>query len=94
MIQSEGAKWRKSLKLKQKVTITNNSIKSGLTTDIKKAICEFIWNGFDAGAVNVRVNYTDWAICKFEDEEEFYGLESIICISPSSIKENNSYLPF
>lgn len=23
-----------------------------------------------------------------------YGLESIICISPSSIKENNSYLPF
>ena len=43
---------------KQKVTITNNSIKSGVTTDVKKAICEFIWNGFDAGAVNVRINYS------------------------------------
>ena len=27
---------------------------------------------------DVRVNYTDWAMCKFEDEEEFYGLESIM----------------
>ena len=27
---------------------------------------------------DVRANYTDWAMCKFEDEEEFYGLESIM----------------
>lgn len=42
---------------KQRVSITNNSIKSGVTNDAKKAICEFIWNGFDAQAVHVNIEY-------------------------------------
>lgn len=43
---------------KQKVSITNTSIKSGVTSDAKKAICEYIWNGFDANAVHVEIEYT------------------------------------
>lgn len=43
---------------KQKVSITNQSIKNTVTNDVKKAICEFIWNGFDANANNVRISYT------------------------------------
>ena len=31
---------------KQKVSITDNGIKSGVTSDEKRAICEYIWNGF------------------------------------------------
>lgn len=42
---------------KQKVTITNTSIRSGVTSDANKAICEFIWNGFDAHAKHVSVEY-------------------------------------
>lgn len=42
---------------KQKVTVTDNSIKSGVTSDSKKAICEYIWNGFDAHAHHVSVAY-------------------------------------
>ena len=42
---------------KQKVTVTDNSIKSGVTSDANKAICEYIWNGFDAHAHHVSVEY-------------------------------------
>lgn len=42
---------------KNKVTVTDNSIKSGVTSDANKAICEFIWNGFDAHAQHVSVEY-------------------------------------
>lgn len=42
---------------KKKVSITDNSIKSGVTSDPKKAICEFIWNGFDANAMRVELIY-------------------------------------
>lgn len=42
---------------KQKVTVTDNSIKSGVTSDANKAICEFIWNGFDAHAHHISVEY-------------------------------------
>ena len=42
---------------KQKVTVTDNSIKSGVTSDVNKAICEYIWNGFDAHAHHVSVEY-------------------------------------
>jgi len=41
----------------QKVTVTDNSIKSGVTSDANKAICEYIWNGFDAHAHHVSVEY-------------------------------------
>lgn len=43
---------------KQKVTVTDTSIMSGVTSDPKKAICEYIWNGFDADATNVYIEYT------------------------------------
>ena len=42
---------------KQQVTVTDNSIKSGVTSDANKAICEYIWNGFDAHAHHVSVEY-------------------------------------
>ena len=42
---------------KQKVTITDTSIMSGVTSDPQKAICEYIWNGFDADATNVKLEY-------------------------------------
>ena len=42
---------------KQNVTLTNTSIKSGVTSDANKAICEYIWNGFDARAKHVSVVY-------------------------------------
>ena len=42
---------------KQKVTLTNTSIRSGVTSDAGKAICEYIWNGFDAHAKHVSVVY-------------------------------------
>lgn len=42
---------------KQKVTVTDNSIKSGVTSDVNKAICEFVWNGFDAHAKHVSIVY-------------------------------------
>ena len=42
---------------KQRVTLTNTSIRSGVTSDAKRAICEYIWNGFDARATLVSVEY-------------------------------------
>jgi len=47
---------------KQKVTVTDNSIKSGVTSDANKAICEYIWNGFDAHAKHVSVEYEATAL--------------------------------
>lgn len=47
---------------KQKVTVTDNSIKSGVTSDANKAICEYIWNGFDAHAHHVSVEYQATAL--------------------------------
>ena len=43
---------------KQKVTVTDTSIMSGVTSDPRRAICEYIWNGFDANATNVYIEYT------------------------------------
>ena len=47
---------------KQKVTVTDNSIKSAVTSDANKAICEYIWNGFDAHAHHVCVEYQATAL--------------------------------
>ena len=39
---------------KQLVKINDNSISRSVTSDYKKAICEYIWNdGFDAKATTV-----------------------------------------
>ncbi len=42
----------------QKVNITDQSISRNVTTDYKKAICEYIWNGFDANATRVDIEFT------------------------------------
>lgn len=43
---------------KRKVNITNNSISNTVTKDVNKAICEYLWNGFDANASRVSIVYT------------------------------------
>ena len=43
---------------RQRVQITSSGIKKALRNfKTEKAICEFIWNGFDAGATVVELNY-------------------------------------
>lgn len=56
---------------KNKVTLTDNSIKSGVTSDANKAICEYIWNGFDAHAKHIRIKY---------QSNELGGIESLSII--------------
>lgn len=43
--------------VKRKVNITNNSISNAVTKDVNKAICEYLWNGFDARASKLEINY-------------------------------------
>ena len=41
------------------LSVKNQSIdSSGITKDYKEAICEYIWNGFEANATEVRISYT------------------------------------
>lgn len=43
---------------KHNATITSKSVEqSGLPSDYKKAIAEYIWNGFDAGATNIYIDF-------------------------------------
>lgn len=38
------------------LSVKNQSIEtSGITKDYKEAICEYIWNGFEANAKNVEI---------------------------------------
>ncbi|MDR6465947.1 hypothetical protein [Chryseobacterium sediminis] len=44
--------------MKNKATINNSSIESaGIPKDYKESIAEYIWNGFDANATTVEVNF-------------------------------------
>jgi len=41
------------------LSVKNQSIESsGITKDYKEAICEYVWNGFEASASEVRISYT------------------------------------
>ena len=60
---------------KQAVIINNNSITNSVTKDPKKAICEFIWNGFDANATEIRVNL----------HEALFGLIDMIEIADNGV---------
>lgn len=41
------------------LSVKNQSVESsGITKDYKEAICEYIWNGFEANATEVRISYT------------------------------------
>ena len=45
--------------MKRKISTSSRSVlNSGLTEDYRKAIAEYIWNGFDAGATCVEIRYT------------------------------------
>ena len=45
--------------MKKKVSVTNNGIESsGLTKDYMDGVVELIWNGFDAGAKKVQINFS------------------------------------
>lgn len=45
--------------MKIQLSVKNQSIEtSGITKDYKEAICEYIWNGFEANANEVRVNFS------------------------------------
>ena len=57
--------------MKMTLSVKNQSIEtSGLPKDYREALCEYIWNGFEANATEVRLTY------KLNDLGE--GLESII----------------
>jgi len=44
--------------MKYQLSANSNSVlNSGLTDDYRKAIAEYIWNGFDAGATCVEIRY-------------------------------------
>ena len=44
--------------MKWQVSLNNNSFdRAGITKDCQDAVCEYIWNGFEAGATTVRVAF-------------------------------------
>lgn len=50
------------------LSVNNQSVEtSGLPKDYREAICEYIWNGFEANAKNVKVSF---------EENELTGVES------------------
>lgn len=50
--------WRCSDMILQ-LSVKNQSIESsGITNDYKEAVCEYIWNGFEAHATEVNIDYT------------------------------------
>ena len=51
------------------LSVNNQSVEtSGLPKDYREAICEYIWNGFEANAKNVKISF---------EENELTGVESI-----------------
>ena len=45
--------------MKKELCVKSQSIEtSGITKDYKEALCEYIWNGFEANAMNVSVTFT------------------------------------
>ena len=54
--------------MKNKLSANSNSVlNAGLTDDYRKAIAEFIWNGFDAGATCVELRYRTNALGGVDD---------------------------
>ena len=62
---------------KRKVNITNNSISNTVTKDVNKAICEYLWNGFDANASQLSIKYTKDAfnITSLEIQDNGEGID-------------------
>ena len=41
------------------LSVKNQSIESsGITNDYKEAICEYIWNGLEAHATEININFS------------------------------------
>lgn len=60
------------------VNINDNSISKNVTSDYRKAICEYIWNGFDANATKININYKSnelGAIEKLEIKDNGDGID-------------------
>ncbi|MGO5024615.1 ATP-binding protein [Lawsonibacter sp. LCP25S3_G6] len=56
--------------MKKELCVKSQSIEiSGITKDYKEALCEYIWNGFEANAMNVSVTFTG---------NSLGGIESVI----------------
>ena len=56
--------------VKKELCVKSQSIEtSGITKDYKEALCEYIWNGFEANAAHVSVNFTS---------NSLGGIESVI----------------
>ena len=54
--------------MKNKLSANSNSVlNAGLTDDYRKAIAEYIWNGFDAGATCVEIRYRSNALGGVDD---------------------------
>lgn len=52
------------------LSVKNQSIEtSGITKDYREAICEYIWNGFEANATEIKIDYT---------VNELTGIETIV----------------
>lgn len=51
-------------------TSSRSVINSGLTDDYRQAISEYVWNGFDAGASRVEINY--------KEKDELGNFESLV----------------
>ena len=50
--------------MKRQVSLNNTSFdRAGITKDCKDAICEYIWNGYEAGASKVVVS-SEWKSTK------------------------------
>ena len=62
---------------KCKVNINNNSISNTVTKDVNKAICEYLWNGFDANASQLSIRYTKNAfnITSLEIQDNGEGID-------------------
>lgn len=62
---------------KCKVNITNNSISNTVTKDVNKAICEYLWNGFDANASQLSIRYTNnvFNITSLEIQDNGEGID-------------------
>lgn len=73
--------------MKHKISANSKSVtNAGITNDYKQAIAEYIWNGFDAGASRVYIDY------------ETNGLGALTCLSisdnGSGIKNENLEFTF
>ena len=45
--------------MKRELSVKSQSVEtSGITKDYKEALCEYIWNGFEANATEVSLSYT------------------------------------